>query len=169
MASFHPGPPLPPTTPRPLSTLQMFASIQGIDGNTLLGVATVGGNKVVISANYLFNMVRELQAKVDILTERSKNTGVIFGQLAFASEAEFTYWLTSQNPSRTGLAGFVNLISIWAFAAGDSVKTATWLNETRHAKSIGLKGGRVDAVYAHSMSRRYPTCFVGKEKNAILP
>jgi hypothetical protein len=130
MANFHPGPPLPPTTPRPPSTLQTFAGIQGIDGNTPLGVANVGGSKVVISANYLFNMVRDFQAKVDILTEQSKNTGVIFGQLAFASESEFTYWLTSQNPSGAGLAGFVDLISIWAFAAGNSVKTATWLNET---------------------------------------
>ncbi len=98
MANFHPGPPLPPTTLRPPSTTQMFMGIQGIDGNTPLGVANVGGSEVVISANYLFNMVRELQAKVDILTEGLKNTGVIFGQLAFASESEFTYWLTSQNP-----------------------------------------------------------------------
>ncbi len=168
MASFHPGPPSPPTAPRCPRTSQAFAGIQGIDGNTPLGVATKGGNKVIISANYLFNMVRELQAQVDILTEQSKNTGVIFGQLAFALEAEFTYWLTSQNPSGAGLAGFVNLISIWAFAAGNSVKTVTWLNETHHAKSVGLKGGHADAVYAHSMSRRYPACFVGKEKNAIL-
>jgi hypothetical protein len=70
MASFHPGPPSPPTTPRCPSTLQMFAGIQGMDGNMPLGVATVGGNKVVISANHLFNMVRELQAKVDILTKQ---------------------------------------------------------------------------------------------------
>ncbi len=73
MANFHPGPPSPPTTPRLPSTLQMFTGIQGIDGNTPLGVANVGGSEAVISANYLFNMVRELQAKVDILTERSKN------------------------------------------------------------------------------------------------
>jgi hypothetical protein len=91
MANFLPGPPSLLTTPRPPNTLQTYAGIQGIDGNTPLGVATVGGSKVVISANYLFNMVRELQAKVDIVTEQSKSTGVIFGQLAFASESEFTY------------------------------------------------------------------------------
>jgi hypothetical protein len=51
MANFHPGPPSPPTTPRPPSTSQTFAGIQGIDGNTLLGVATVGGSKALISAN----------------------------------------------------------------------------------------------------------------------
>jgi hypothetical protein len=168
MVNFHHRPPLPPPAPRTPSTLQTFVGIQGIDNNTPLGVATVGGKEVVISANYLFSMVRELQAKVDILTECSKNTGFIFGQLAYASEAEFTYWLTSHDPSGAGLVGFVEMISIWAFAAGNSVKTATWLNETHHAKSVGLMGGHADAVYTHSMSRHYPTCFVGKEKNMIL-
>jgi hypothetical protein len=64
--------------------------------------------------------------------------------------------------------GFVHLISIWAFATGNSGDTSAWLNEARHAKSVGLKGGNVDAVYVHSMLQRYPTCFVGKEKNLIL-
>ncbi len=44
----------------------------------------MGGSKVAILANYLFGKIKELQAEVDILTERSKKTGVIFGQLPFA-------------------------------------------------------------------------------------
>ncbi len=63
------------------------------------------------------------------------------------------------------MAGFVDLISIWAFSAGDSVDTLTWLNEAHHAKPVGLKGGNTDAMYAHSMMHRYPTSFTGKEKN----
>ncbi len=55
---------------------------------------------------------------MDILTEQSKNTGVIFGQLTYASETEFSYWFTSHNPSGVGLAGFIDMILIWAFAAG---------------------------------------------------
>jgi hypothetical protein len=74
MTNLHHLPPLPPPTPRAPSTLQKFAGIQGIDGNTPLGEATVGGSKVIISANYLFGMIKEIQAKVDILTEQSKNT-----------------------------------------------------------------------------------------------
>jgi hypothetical protein len=69
MTNFNPRPPSPPPVPRVPSTLQMFAGIQGIDGNTPLGVATVGGSKVVILANYLFGMIKELQAKVNVLTE----------------------------------------------------------------------------------------------------
>jgi hypothetical protein len=168
MTNFHQSPPLPPTTPRAPDTLQTFAGIQVIDGNMPLGVATVGGREVVILANYLFGMIKELQAKVDILTEQSKNTGVIFGQPAFALETGFTYWLTSHDPSGAGLAGFVNLISIWAFAAGNSGDTLAWLNEACRAKSVGLKGGNTDVVYAHSMLWCYPTSFVGREKNLIL-
>jgi hypothetical protein len=168
MAQPHIRPSSPPTPPRLTNTYQAFEGAPGIDGNTPLGVATVGGSEVVISANYLFGMIRELQAKVDVLVEGSKNTGVIFGQLAFASESEFSLWMTAQNPSGLGLAGFVDLISIWAFAAGDLVDTSTWLDEAHRAKSVGLKGGNADAMYAHSMTRCYPTSFTGKEKNQIL-
>jgi hypothetical protein len=168
MARPNAQPSSPPTPPRPTNTYQAFKGAPGIDGNTPLGVATVGGSEVIISANYLFGMVRELQAKVDVLVERSKNTGVIFGQLAFASESEFLLWMVAQNPSGLGMAGFVDLISIWAFAVGDSVDKSTWLNEAHRAKLVGLKGGNADAMYAHSMTRRYPTSFTRKEKNQIL-
>jgi hypothetical protein len=62
------------------------------------------------------------------------------------------------------MVGFVDLISIWVFAAGDSVDTSTWLNKAHRAKSVGLKGGSADAMYAHSMTRRYPTAFTGREE-----
>ncbi len=86
------------------------------------------------------------------MTERSKNTGVIFQQVAFSSEAEFNYWYTALNSSGLGLAAFVDLISIWTFASGDQVETSQWLNEIHRSKSVGLKGGNADAVYAHYMS-----------------
>ncbi len=113
-------------------------------------------------------MIKELQAKMDILTDQSKNMGIILGQLTFSLETEFTYWLMSHNPSGAGLAGFVDLISIWAFTDGNSGNTSAWLNKTHHAKSVGLKGGNADAIYAHSMLHHYCTSFVGKEKNLIL-
>jgi hypothetical protein len=168
MARPNARPSSPPTPPRPTNTNQAFEGAPGIDGNTPLGVAMVGGSEVIISANYLFGMVRKLQAKVDVLVERSKNTGVIFGQLAFASESKFLLWMAAQNPSGLGMVGFVDLISIWAFAAGDWVDKLTWLNEAHRAKSVGLKGGNADAMYAHSMTCHYPTSFTGKELNQIL-
>jgi hypothetical protein len=57
-------------------------------------------------------MIWDLQAKVEHLTERSKNTEVVFGRRAFASKAEFAIWFAQANPSRDGLAGFVDIISI---------------------------------------------------------
>ena len=69
MARPYARPSLPPTPPRPTNTHQAFEGAPGIDGNTPLGVAVVGGSEVVISANYLFGMIRELQAKVDVLVE----------------------------------------------------------------------------------------------------
>jgi hypothetical protein len=68
MTNLHQSPPLPPPTPRAPDTSQTFMGIQGIDGNMPLGVATVGGSEVVILANYLFGMINELQANVNILT-----------------------------------------------------------------------------------------------------
>ncbi len=159
----------PPSPPMALRTSLLCGdNILGIDGDTPLGVASVGGSKMVIMANYLFGLIWDLQAKVDVLTERSKNTGVIFKQIAFSYEAEFTYWYTSLNPSGSGLAAFVDLVSIWTFGSNEQVDTSQWLNEIHRSRSVGLKGGNSDAVYAHSMSQRYPTCFVGKDKNLIL-
>ena len=163
----HPRPPLPPRAHSNLH--QAFAGVQWITSDTPLGVATIGGSKVIISANYLFGMLRDLQVKVDVLTERSKNTGVIFGELAFASKSEFALWMMSVNPLGSGLAGFVDLISIWACAARDSlIGTGTWLNEAHHANLVGLKRGNVNAMYAHSMLRRYPSSFTGKDSAVIL-
>ncbi len=89
---------------------------------------------------------------MDVLTKCSKNTGVIFQQVAFSSVAEFNYWYTTLNSSGLGLAGFVDLVSIWTFASGDQVETSQWLNEIHCSKSVGLKGGNADVVYGHSMS-----------------
>ena len=61
----------------------MQGAAPGINGDTALGIASVEGCETVITANYLFGLIQDLQAKVDVLTERSKNTGVIFQQVAF--------------------------------------------------------------------------------------
>jgi hypothetical protein len=105
---------------------------------------------------------------VDVLTECSKNTGVIFQKVTFSSEAEFNFWYAPMNSSGSGLAAFVDLVLIWMFASGNQVDASQWLNEIHCSKSVGLKGGNVDVVYAHSMSWSYPACFVGKDKTVIL-
>ena len=76
-------PPLPPPTQRTSSTTMMCGSAPGIDGDTPLGVASVGECETVTTGNYLFGLICDLQAKVDNLTEQSK-TGVIFQQVAFS-------------------------------------------------------------------------------------
>jgi hypothetical protein len=109
-------PPLPPLTQRSSSPANMVYGGTGVlNGDTPLGVTSVGGCETVLTSNYLFGLIRELQAKVDVLTERSKNTGVIFQQVAFSSEAEFSY------SSGSGLAAFVDLVSIWTFASVDQI------------------------------------------------
>ncbi len=82
----------------------------GLDGDTPLGTVQVGGSDTALSVNLLFRMIRDLQAKVDILTKRSKNTGIIFNYQAFASEAEFAVWfIHSKSPTGEGLVGFVDI------------------------------------------------------------
>jgi hypothetical protein len=160
------SPPLPRRSSSPAN--RVYGGTGVLDGDTPLGVASVGGCDTVLTSNYLFGLIRELQAKVDVLTERSKNTGVIFQQVAFSSEAEFSYWYAHLNPSGSGLAAFVDLVSIWTFASVDQIYTSQWLNEIHRSKADGLKGGNADAVYAHSMARRYPVPFIGKDKTLIL-
>jgi hypothetical protein len=163
-----PRPPSPPQPQRAATTLKMFLASSRITGNMPLGVATISGSETVIAVNYLFGLVSNLQAKIDVLTKWSKSTGMIFQQLAFLSEAEFAYWYTSLNASGLELAAFDDLISIWAFALGNPMDTSQWLNAVHRSKAVGLKGESADAVYAHSMAQQYPTSFVGVNKTSIL-
>ena len=162
----------PSTPPLPshatATTSQVLAASSEIDGERPLGIAQIGGTETVITANYLFGLIRDLQAKLEILTERSKNTGVIFQHLAFSSEAEFGHWFVAHNPEGSGLAGFVDLVSIWTFVSNEPGEMGTWLNAAHKAKAVGLKGGSADATYAHSMTRRYPTAFIGSDNKPIL-
>ena len=90
-------PPSPPPMQRTSPVNMMYGGAGVLDGDTPLGFASVGGCEMVLTSNYLFGLICELQAKVDVLTERSKNTGVIFQQVAFFSEAEFNYWYAHLN------------------------------------------------------------------------
>jgi hypothetical protein len=139
-------PSTPPGVQVSATASPVLTTVMGIDGDRPLGIAQVGGTDTVITANYLFGMIRDLQSKVEVLTERSKNTGLIFQWLAFSSEVEFAHWYTALNPEGTGLAGFIDLVSIWAFATQEPGEEAAWLNATHKAKAVGLKGGRADAT-----------------------
>ncbi len=76
-------PPLPPRTQRLSTTTSL------VNADTPIGRVGIGENAMFLTANMLFTMVRDLQAKVDILTKGSKSTGVIFDLRAFSLETEF--------------------------------------------------------------------------------
>ncbi len=77
VAQVH-HPPAPPQSQDATTTSQVLVVSSGIVGDRPLGIATIGGNENIITANYLCGMIWELQSKVEVLTKRSKNTGVIF-------------------------------------------------------------------------------------------
>jgi hypothetical protein len=104
---------------------------------------------------------------VDILRERSKSTGVILDRWEFSLETKFVIWFLLKNPSGKALAGFNNIISIWAYGTANHFNQTQWLTELERSRKVGLKGS-VDVSYAHSMSTRYPTLFVGSAKDQIL-
>ncbi len=122
-----------------------------IDIDTPLGTVNIGGNATSLMVSMLFTMVRDLQAKVDVLTDWSKGTGVIFNRKAFASESGFLLWFMAKNPSGEGLAGFVDIILFWTFWVSDTGDASQYLVDAEHSKKIGLKG-KVEVAYAHSMS-----------------
>jgi hypothetical protein len=138
-----------------------------INTNTPLGSIQIRESDTPLTTNMLFSMVCNLQAMVDLLTERSKNTVVIFNHHAFASKMEFTVWYMGKNPSGDGLAAFVDVISIWSFGATNQIDSLQWLHEKHRLKAIRLKGGLYDVWYAFSMTSQYPTQFVGKNKKNI--
>jgi len=156
-----------PLTRPPSAPMTLRTSNPPVDADTPLGTVSIGGNATTLTATMLFTMVHELQAKVEVLTERSKNTGVIFDRKAFSSETEFVLWFMSKNPSGEGLAGFVDIILFWAFSISNVGDASQFLIKAECLKKIGLRG-KVEVAYAYSMSTRYPTAFVGNTKDQIL-
>jgi hypothetical protein len=138
-----------------------------INADTPLGSIHIGGSDTPLTMKTLFLMVCDLQAKVDLLTKRSKNTGVIFNRHAFASKLEFTVWYMGKNSSGDGLAAFVDVISIWSFGTTDQINSLQWLHKKHCSKAIGLNGRSYDMGYAFSMTSRYPTLFVRSNKKNI--
>jgi hypothetical protein len=59
----------------------------------------------------------------------------------------------------------VDFQSIWAYAESDAADSSAWLNDMEKTRKMGLKGGRYEATYMHSMGMKYPSYFVGKERN----
>jgi hypothetical protein len=146
-------------------TVQQRFFQASLGGDTLLGTAFVGGTETTLTANMLFDLVQELQAKVDLLAKQAKNTGVIFNDVAFNSELEYSVWLAKHNPSRMGFAAMVDFDSIWAFADSELQDSSSWINDTEKSRKIGFKGGKINVIYMHSMGQKYPPVIVGKEKN----
>ncbi len=99
----------------------------GITADTVFGIGQVGGVDFKLSINSLFGLVRSLEAKVQVLSDRTKNTGVQFGDLTFASESKFGNAYQTANPTGTGPAGFVDFIYIWQFAATGQANSSIWL------------------------------------------
>jgi hypothetical protein len=109
-----------------------------ITADTVFGVGQVGGVDFELSINSLFGLVHLLEAKVQILSNRTKKTGFQFGDLAFAPETEFVLAYPVANSSGVGTAGFVDFILIWQFAALGQANLSTWLMQEHTAKDIGF-------------------------------
>ena len=61
-----------------------------VDLTTIFRQADVGGVTIDLSINDLFSMIQDLKAKQDVLMDRSRNTGIMFNNQAFALKFEFT-------------------------------------------------------------------------------
>jgi hypothetical protein len=118
--------------------------------------------------NALFAMVRTLEAKVQVLSDRTKNTGIQFGYIAYASETEFNAAYHTAHPSGAGPAGFVDIILMWQFlAASHSGNASNWLSQECNAKAIGFSK-TIDAKHAFIMSIIYPSALAGSNKMELL-
>ena len=131
-----------------------------VDGNTVFGQASVGGGTIDLTVNALFAMIQRLDTQQSVLMNRAKTNGVIFYDLAFASELEFIRYYSAESNMGKGSAAFVDLISIWAFASLEQVSTSDWLQTYHKSVSTGFTNN-LETQYANSMNNRYPVPFVG--------
>jgi hypothetical protein len=142
-------------------------SSQKFDQHTSFGSVEIGGNEQELTMFLVFSMICELKAKVEVLTDRSKNTGVIFHDRAFASETEFAYWFAKENPNGSGLAAFGDIVSLWGFSGADQQDTTAMLNDLVRLKQVGFASS-ADAPYVNSMGTRYPRVLFGAGAKNVL-
>ena len=50
--------------------------------NTVFGTGHIGGVKIDLSINALFSLVKSIEAKIQVLSDRTKNTSIQFGEAA---------------------------------------------------------------------------------------
>ena len=115
----------------------------------------------------LESRVGTLEAKLEVQLDRSKGQGIIFGELAFPSEADFFHWFTPLNSTGRGMAAFVDINTIWVFASLEQVTTADWLQMQQRSMASGYTN-MLETQYASAMTNRYPTSLVGAVKG-VLP
>jgi hypothetical protein len=155
-------------TDRGDKTIAATSLPQELTADTFLGTGHIAGVSMDLTMNVLFAMVRTLEAKVQVLSDRTKNTGIQFGNIDYASETEFNAGYHTANPSGSGPAGFVDIISMWQFlAASHSGNASNWLSQERNAKAIGFSK-TIDAKHAFTMSIIYPFALAGSNKTVLL-
>jgi hypothetical protein len=137
------------------------------DQNTSFMTVHVGGHEQELTMFLVFSMICELKAKVEMLSDCSKNTGVIFQGCAFALESEFALWFAKENPSGVGLASFVDIVPIWGFSGADQQDTAAMLTNLVHLKQVRFASS-ADAPYVNSMGSRYPGVLFGAGAKSVL-
>lgn len=111
--------------------------------------------------NSILAMITDTNTRLTELSERTAGSGITFEDLTFASESDFADWYLKGNPSGSGLAGFVDFVSIWGFA-DTAYSQVDWLNQLQKSKNLGLKGA-LETTYAHSMTVRYPPHLFGSK------
>lgn len=58
------------------------------------------------------------------------------------------------------------MVSIWSFISDNQGTTSEWLATLRSTRSIGFEGN-TDSSYAHSMTTKYPSVFVGNAQKIL--
>lgn len=136
--------------------------------DTVLGEVSVGGNVEPISGRILFSKLTELQAKVDVQTDRANNgSGFSFHEWNFSSERSFMAMYLDANVSGAGPAAFVDINSIWTHASLYQATNESWLQTHHRSLATGFTNS-LESEYASTFRNPYPPAFVGSS-TTVLP
>jgi len=142
---------------------------QGLTMSTIIGQFEQGGVPQDISVNVMMAEIESLKALIKALSQSQAggNSVVFDNKLAFNTEAQCLKWYVLENPSGKAMCAFVDLNSIWLFAAMGQTSESDYIQLLHKSTAIGLRGN-LEASYAASFANRYPKEFVG-DKKIILP
>ena len=134
-----------------------------IDLDTIIGH---GGAGEPISINNILSRLSSMQAELNLMMDRTSETGIAFYNWTWPSMTELRTEMLRSMPNGEGLGAFVDPISIFPFGLFQNFTSESILATLRAVRGAAFNS-KTESDYICTFQQRYPTPLVGESTDII--